>query len=227
MLKISSREIIDVVRFEDNKAIIVEKKPMFDDMGKYKVGYFVINFESGEKEVITKTAYLRIKFGANYENIISQLGNYVQCDTYIMPNKNVLLLYPGGPAGQFDSDGKLQRDFVVEYNGNQVFGLAEDGDYFWSCCPKENCVIRFYADNIDVDIRVGGKDSSTFSSPSYASADKDYIYVVCDNSRVRKINKHDFTVSDVDKVYSDLCRYYQFGDYSIVCMSDCAYLDKN
>ena len=66
MIKISNREIIDVVKYGSNKAIFVEKRPLFDEGGRYKVNYFVLNFDTGEKEVITKNAYLMQKFGTHY-----------------------------------------------------------------------------------------------------------------------------------------------------------------
>lgn len=226
MRNISNLEIIDVVRYDDNKAILVEKRPVFDDSNRYKVGYFVINFDSGEKEIITKKVYLRKKFGVNYERITEQLGNYVQCEAFILSDKSVLTMYPTGPAGQFGVDGELVSDSVISYNDNEVFGLAPDGDYFWTCCPKENCVIRFDAKSLEVDIRIGGKDYDTFSSPSFATADDKNIYVVCDGSHVRKIDKNNFTVTDVDKDYSNLCQYHQFGEYAIICTNDGAYLDN-
>lgn len=227
MIKVSSREIIDIVRYDDSKAIFVEKKPILDNAGKYKVSYFVLNFENGEKEVITKNAYLRIKFGTNYKAIIEKVVNFVQCEARVLPNKNVLVVYPGGQAGIFDPNGELIRDGMLSYNDNYAFGIADDGDYFWSCCPNENCVVRFYADSINMDIRVGGKDSKTFINPTYVTADNDYIYVCCDNTYIRKIDKSNFAVTDIRKAYSDLQRYYKFGRFSIICTSDGAYIDKD
>lgn len=227
MLKISSREIIDVVRFEELKAIVVEKVPMLDDFNKYKVNYFVINFASGEKEVITKNAYLRKKFGSNYQAITEKVGNFVQCDAQVLPNKNVLVIYPGGQAGLFDTSAELIKEGLLSYNDSPAFGIANDGDYFWSCCTAENCVIRYLADGIKVDIRIGGKESATFPNPNYVTADSSYVYVCCEHNRVRRIDKANFSVSDMPKTYDDLQRYYKFGDYSIVCTSNSAYIDRD
>ncbi len=227
MIKISSREIIDVVRFEENKAIIVEKKPIAGELNRYNVGYFVINFEAGEKEVITKNAYLRKKFGTNYQTIIEKVGNFVQCDATVLADKSVLVIYPGGQSGLFDANAELVREGLLTYNDSPAYGIAEDGDYFWCCCPNENCVIRYFAEGVKVDIRVGGRESSTFVSPHYVSADNDYVYVCCEHNRIRKIDKTNFSVSDIKKTYDDLQRYYRFGDYAIVCTSNAAYLDRD
>ena len=53
------------------------------------------------------------------------------------------------------------------------------------------------------------------------------VYVCCDHRRVRKIDKNDFTVSDVRKTYTDLMGYYRFGKYAIIIKHDGAYCDKD
>jgi hypothetical protein len=227
MVKVSNREVIDVVRYADDKAIIVEKKPMVGELGKYKVSYFVLNFDSGNKEVITKNAYLLKKFGPNFQKIIDKIGNFVQCETQILPNRNVLVVFENGQVGLFDDNAELVRDGLLSYNDKPVCGIADGGETFWSCCREENCVIRYFSETVKVDIRIGSKDAETFANPHCVSSDNDFVYVCCDNSRVRKIDKSNFTVTDVNKTYSDLQKYYKFGDFSIICTSDSAYIDKD
>lgn len=226
MIKISNREIIDVLKFSDDKVILVEKKPNLNSPG-YGVNYFILNFSTGEKEIITKDAYLLKKYGANRKQIADKLGNFVTPNADVMPDRSVLVIYPGGETGLFDSNGELVRDGVLKYNGAPVSGIALDGDYFWSVCQKENCVIRYLTDGVKVDIRVGTAEQNTFPNPHFVSSDDDFVYVCCEHCRVRKIDKTDFTVSDVNKTYSDLVGFYKFGKYSIVIKPDGAYCDKD
>lgn len=225
MLKISDREIIDVVRYDDVKAILVEKMPLLED-GKYKVNYFVINFDTGAKEAITKNAYLLKKFGSNFQKISESVLNFVQCDAAILPDRSVLVMYSNGQAGVFDNNGDFANDYTVEYNGATASGIADDGEMFWTCCSKENSVIRYYADGMKMDIRIGSKDANTFVNPHYVSADSDNVYVCCNHNRVRAINKNDFSVTDVPNTYDDLQRYYRFGRFAVICTSTSAYVDK-
>jgi hypothetical protein len=226
LLKISNKEIIDVVKYSDVKVIFVEKKP-FGDLSQYKADYFILNFETGKKEVITKNAYLLKKFGSNYRKITEVLANFVQCDAYCTPSKNVLAIFPNGQAGMFDQLGNMQWNGTLNYNDKTVTSMAGDGEYFWTCCKDENCVIRYNCDNIKVDIRIGGKDATTFSKPNFISSDDDYIYVCCDNSKVRKIDKSNFTVTDIDATYEDLTKFYKLGRFSIICTKNGAYIDKD
>lgn len=225
MIKISNREIIDVVKYSPTKAIIVEKKPI-SEFGQYRLSYFVLNFENGDKEVITKNAYLMKKFGSSFKKITETIANYAECDSTILPNRNVLLVFPNGQLGMFDTGGELKWNNELKYNEKIVNGLAPDGDYFWSCCKEENCVIRYNAENINVDIRVGSNEAETFIKPSFVSADDRYIYVCCNGAKVRKIDKSNFTVSDV-KEYTDLKKFYKHNEFSIICTTIGAYIDKD
>ncbi|MFR5876253.1 MAG: hypothetical protein ACLUFN_07160 [Eubacterium sp.] len=226
MLKISNKEIIDIIKFSESKVIFVEKKP-FGDLSQYKANYFILNFETGEKEVVTKSAYLMRKFGPNYEKITESIANYVQCDVAVLTDKNVLVIFPNGQTGLFDSAGGMKWNGTLKYNDKIVSGIATDNDYFWSCCKDENCVIRYSSDNIKVDIRIGGKEATTFTKPDFVSADDEYIYVCCDGLKVRKIDKSNFTVSDVKGSYIGLKKFYKLGKFSIICTSDGAYIDKD
>lgn len=225
MIKISNREIIDVVKYSPTKAIIVEKKPL-SALGQYTLSCFVLNFENGDKEVITKNAYLMKKFGSSFDKITDKIANYAECDSAILSNRDVLLVFPNGQLGMFNSDGELKWNNELSYNEKVVNGLAPDGEYFWSCCKDENCVIRYNAENINVDIRVGSKDAETFIRPNFVSADDEFIYVCCNGSKVRKIDKSNFTVSDV-KEYADLKKFFKHNEFSIICTSGGCYIDKD
>ena len=91
MIKISNREIIDVLKFSDDKVILVEKKPNLNSVG-YGVNYFILNFSTGEKEIITKDAYLLKKYGTNRKQIADKLGNFVTPSAVDMPDKLVLVI---------------------------------------------------------------------------------------------------------------------------------------
>ena len=103
---ISSKDIIDVVKYSDTSAIIVEKVPLLNE-SQYKVKYSVVDFENKSISVSTKSAYLLKKFGPNFTRISEIIPNFVQCDAGILYDRRVLTIYPNGEAGIFDRDGEL------------------------------------------------------------------------------------------------------------------------
>lgn len=226
MIKISNRQIIDVVKYSQDKAVLVEKVPKLNS-DSYTVNYFLLNFNDGKKEIVTKDAYLLKKFGPKRKEISEALGNFVVPSAMVLQDRRVMVIYPSGDTGLFDENGVLVRNGVLNYNGSPVCCIAEDGEYFWSVCEKDNAVIRFYADNAKTDIRIGGREQATFEHPHFISGDDDYVYVCCNRSTVRKIDKKTLSVTDVNRFYTDLTGYYKFGKFAIITTLDGAYCDKD
>ncbi len=190
MIRVSTKDIIDILPYGDGKAILVEKKPLVNS-AQFKAEYSVIDFENKSKNVLTKNAYLLKKFGSSFKEISETIPNFVQCDAGILYDKRVLVIYPNGEAGIFSREGELSWSGYFNYHDEIVSGLALDGKYFWSICPSENSVIRYYSQTMQVDLRIGGKDASTFLNPTHISADSGDIFVCCGGNKVRRIDGND------------------------------------
>lgn len=223
MIKISSKDIVDVLSYSDTKAIIVEKKPLLNTT-QFKAAYSVVDFESKTKEVLTKNAYLLKKFGSSFKKISEAIPNFVQCDSAILYDRRILAVYPNGEAGIFDRDGELSWSGYFKYHDEIVYKCALDGKYFWSICPAENCAIRYSCQNMQVDLRLGGKDASTFINPTHICVDHGDVYVCSGGNKVRKIDKLNFTVSDYLSFDETVKEFYKFEKYAIAVLSSGTYL---
>lgn len=69
MKQISTKEIVDLFAYNKDSAVLVEKRPLPGN-AQYKVNYSVVNFATGEQEVITKSAYLLRKFGSAFQKSV-------------------------------------------------------------------------------------------------------------------------------------------------------------
>ncbi len=226
MQLISTKEIVDVVKYNDSSAIIVEKIPLANP-SQYKVQYSVINFITKSIDVSTKSAYLLKKFGSNFKRISEIIPNFVQCEAAVLYDRRVLAIYPNGESGIFDRDGELEWSGSFEYHEKPVKCLALEGKYFWSVCNQENCVIRYSSQNMKVDLRIGGIDAQTFINPNHICFDEGNLYVCCDNNKVRKIDGSNYTVSDYLNFTNTIKRFYKYGNYSIAVMADGTYVMEN
>lgn len=223
MQKITSREIIDVIKYSDDSVILVEKIPL-SDPNHYKVQYSVVDFKSKSVGVLTKSAYLLKKFGSNFKRISEIIPNFVQCDAAVLYDRRVLAIYPNGEAGIFDREGELDWSGAFDYHEKPIKCLALEGKYFWSVCPDENCVIRYSAQNMKVDLRIGGKDASTFINPTHICFDGGDLYVCCDNNKIRKLDGINYTVSDYINFTNTVKKFYKYGDIAIAVMTDGSYI---
>lgn len=220
---ISKKEIVDVVKYSDNSAIIVEKLPLATP-SQYKVQYSVVDFVNKSIDVSTKSAYLLKKFGANFKRISEIIPNFVQCDAAVLYDRRVLAIYPNGEAGIFDKDGELDWSGSFDYHERPTSCLALEGKYFWSVCRDENCVIRYTCQNMKTDLRIGGADSPTFIKPTHICCDGGDLYVCCDDNKVRKIDGNDYTVSDYLNFTDSIKRFYKFGNYALAVMQNGIYV---
>ncbi len=226
MIKLSNKDIADVMQYDKSKAVLVEKKPVIDAT-HFKAAYYVINFDAKTKEVLTKGGYLLKKFGSAYNNIIRTIPNFVQCAAGILYDKRVLVIYPNGETGIFDREGNLAWSGILKYHDKPVFGLALEGKYFWTLCPQERCVIRYSSQTMQLDLRIGGADRSTFVDPTHISVDSSGIYVCSSHNTVRRIDKSNFTVSDYLRFDEPIRQFFKFDDYAIAVMQSGTYLLHN
>ena len=176
MKQISTKEIVDLFAYNKDSAVLVEKRPLPGN-AQYKVNYSVVNFATGEQEVITKSAYLLRKFGSAFQKISTAIPNFVQCDAAVLYDRRVLVIYPNGEAGIFDREGTLEWNGIFQYHDAPVKHLALEEKYFWSVCPGENAVIRYACQNMKVDLRIGGKDAQTFVNPQHICQYNGDLYV--------------------------------------------------
>ena len=142
MVKITSKELIDVVKYTDRKIILAEKALAVE--GGYKTGYFILDLETLEKEVVTKNAYLIKKFGNSaFKKIGESIADFTDCEAVILPNRNVFIIFSNGQCAMYDRNGEMLWQKTLTYNDKTVTGLAADGEYVWCCCKEEDCVIRY------------------------------------------------------------------------------------
>ena len=225
MHKISNREVLDVIKYSQNKVIIVEKAPSLEAVGG-KAQHYIIDLETLEKEVITKSAYLLKKFGSAYKEITESISGVADCDAVILKSKEVFVMFPNGQCGLFDQDGKMLWTKVFSYNDKVVNSLAYDGEYLWCCCKDENSVIRYSTESFMLDLRIGNKEATTFYQPTFLSSDGESVYVVCSDQRLRRIDKNNLTVSDVTSSIPMLKRFYRFDGCSLISTLDGTYITE-
>ncbi len=226
MIKLSNKDIIDVLPYDNSKAVLVEKRSE-PDPAHFKVSYYVIDFKEKTKEVLTKSAYILKKFGASCAEIIKTIPNFVQCSCAVLYDKRVLVVYPNGETGLFERNGELSWSGVLKYHESTVCGLALDGKYFWTLCPEENCIIRYSAQNMQSDFIIGGKDQKTFLNPTHISVDEGIVYVCSSGNTVRRIENENFRVSDYLRFNEPILQFYKFGIYSIAVLQSGTYLLEN
>ena len=102
MKKIVDFEICDIVPYSNG--IIFAKKEMLDD-NRCKVTFYGYDIKRAKPIPVTKSVYQLNKFGNAFKAICDNIGDYISCDTAVMRNKDIAVVYPSGETGIFDKDG--------------------------------------------------------------------------------------------------------------------------
>ena len=119
MKKIVDFEICDIVPYSNG--IIFAKKEMLDD-NRCKVTFYGYDIKRAKPIPVTKSVYQLNKFGNAFKAICDNIGDYISCDTAVMRNKDIAVVYPSGETGIFDKDGNSKWSGDLFYHDSPVQG---------------------------------------------------------------------------------------------------------
>lgn len=222
MKKIVDFKICDIVPF--SSGIIFSKKEMLDD-NKFKVIFYAYDMKKNCPVSVTKSVYQLNKFGNEFKKICSEIGDYISCDTSIMSNKNVAVVYPSGETGIFDAEGNNKWSGDLFYHGSPIQGVVADGHYIWCTVPEQNAIINYSIPHKKFCMRIGGDSSTAFDIPTSISSYGDELFVCNAGSfKVRTINKKDYSVSDFRLFDEPVYRYLRVCGKEVVFLESGIYI---
>ena len=192
-------------------------KPEVMPDGRTKVEFFGYDAAKSQIMPITKWMYFEGKFGPAYQEICSQIKDYVNCETGTLSNNHTVLVYPDGDAGIFNARGVAIWTGNLKYNEQPVKGIAPDGKNFWSVVPELNAVICYATDEKRVQMRIGGGKSTAFVDPVSIVRYGDRLFVCNKGSnKVRTIALGNFAVSDYLEFDEPVHKYFIIGESEFV-----------
>lgn len=179
-------ELLNVTGFDRGFVFAVKKE---NDDGVFKVKFYGYDAVNDKFSSVKKSIYLKIKFGFEFEDIAASLGDYVSCDSAVLPDGKVIAVYPGGEYSLFNADGSPSVSSLLAYRGSPVCDAAVDGDCIWCAVPDENAIIKYSPSDGRIPMRIGGGKSTTFDRPCSVTAAEDKLYVC--SSGTRNIREYD------------------------------------
>ncbi|MBR5273462.1 MAG: hypothetical protein IKU25_08770 [Clostridia bacterium] len=192
MEKILNIEIFDMFPYEHG---FIFSKKIRTDEGRVKISYNTFLTELGESHSISRGAYLFNKFGETYKNIANQLGDYVTCDSTLLPDGRRMVVFPSGEYGIFTANGMVQSTGDLKYKEDRAHGICMDGENFWSVVPNSNCVLRYNVKSLGINMRIGGGRASAFERPEDIVMYDGKLYVCCAESCcVKSIDLKDYSI---------------------------------
>ena len=203
MENVFSGEILNIIPFK--KGFVFATKGTTPD-GRLKANFYGYDAINDKFTHIKKSVYLKIKFGYEYEEIASQLGDYVSCDVGILNDNRIMAIFPNGEYNIFNTDGSLNVSSLLTYHGSPVCDIAVDGAYVWCAVPGENAIIKYSPREGRILLRVGGGEATAFENPCAVTLNGSTLYICNQSSKkIRTLNIQTNSVRDYrvfnEKVY--------------------------
>ncbi len=223
MIKIVSLDILDLIEFPSGVMFVLREQQGKENV---KVAFYCYDIDTNSIASVTKNAYLLTKFGSSYNQIASQLGDYVSCDTARIRNSQVFVIYSSGEIGFFDDQGNIINTDDLNYNGSPARDAAVDSNNnIWSVVPEQNVLIRYSTQQNRITLRLGADANNTFSCPVSVSEYDGYLYVCnADSKRIKKVNLTDFSVEDYKSFDECIYKYIRVGEHEFVILDSGVYL---
>ncbi len=184
--------ILNVTTFSDGFVFAVKKE---NNDGVFKVKFYGYDAVNDKFASIKKSTYLKIKFGFEYEEIETTLGDYVSCNASTLSDGRIMAIYDNGAYYIFNEDGSLSVSSQLSYRGSGACDIAVDGEYIWCAVPDENSIIKYSPTDGKIALRIGGGALTTFSRPCSVTKDGLDLYI-CNNGN-RKIRQYDILTNKI------------------------------
>ena len=138
-----------------NGAIFAAKQKSLEH--KIVISYMLYPFDSLKASPSTKSVYLLAKFGNRFREIEQQLNGYISCSAVALPGGKQLIVYPSGAAGLFDREGRAERGFTMQHEGNGPTGLCFHKGSVWAAYPEAGAIISYDPERFRQTMRLGGR----------------------------------------------------------------------
>ena len=196
--------------------------------GKLKISFRLFNFKDKKIETITRNYYIECKFGEAFEEIASQIKDYITCTVAEGPQGFTNVVFPTGEIGIFDYLGTLIWTGDLSYHDSAVRGCAPDGNDMWCAVPDQNAIVRYSKKLQRVDFRIGGAQTTAIGRPMSVEKYVNDLYVCCKSTmNIKKISLDNYVASDYKSFEEPVLRYLRTAGLEIVVLSSGVYLLEN
>lgn len=196
-----------------------------DDNGRLRISFKFFNLTTMTVQRVKKDYYLQCKFGPGFEEIASQVQDYISCAVCETPQDFFNVVFPSGEMGIFDVGGSLLWTGDLAYHDCSVRSCAPDGTNIWCAVPDQNAIVRYSTKLQRVDFRIGGAETMVLGRPMAITRVDNDLYVSCKTTNnIKKVSLDNFVTTDYKKFEEGVLRYLRIGKNEIVVLNSGVYL---
>ena len=214
---------LDIIPHPDGFIVVLPAGK--DPRGKLKISFRFLDFKHKRVQNVTRNFYTEFKFGEAFQEITSQVKDYITCTVAEGPEGFTNVVFPTGEIGIFDYLGTLRWTGDLSYHDSPVRGCAPDGDNLWCAVPDQNAVVRYSTHLQRVDFRIGGAQTTAIGRPMSVEKYDNKLYVCCKNSmNIKEIRLDNYVAADYKKFEEPVLRYMRTAGLEIVVLESGVYM---
>lgn len=223
MVKLNDDNVISMIPAHGG-FIYISKDNVSDDGEKYIVSYHYCSFEEKKIMKITRSAYLKEKFGYLYNKFAEQLKDIINYKCIELDEDRLFTVYPTGNAYIFAKDGRLLWDGKLLYKDSGPSDAVCIGKSVWVSFAEGDTILRFNAKSMVEELRIGSKKDSAFSKPTGLWADgTDLIVCNAEGKCIERVNTESYVVEHYAEFDEPVYQYLKVGCHEIVLLESGIY----
>lgn len=224
MKKLFSEKIYDILCF-DGGFFVAYQRAEVD--GKVVVSYKSVQTDNGVVSKRTRADYEFVKFGEVHTKLEFEGSNFITCNCVKLDNGSIFIVSLDGEARIIDNEGNIEWQGTIRYKNCGPNSIAHYGHTLWASFPERNALIRFNLRTMREELRIGGSNDSSFSSPQGLWVnDLDSQLLVCNANanNILEVNMKTYTVHERANFDEPVHKYMRIDDKEFVLLDSGLYL---
>lgn len=221
MKKIFDGKIYEVIPKSDG--IIFPYQKAIVDEGDI-VWYKLLSLENSTLTDVSKTIYMNMKFGSNYNIAATVCKNFVSEKSLILPDGRSLLCNESGQVFIIDADGLINISGEIKYRDQVPSDIAFYKNSIWASFAEGNVLIRFNLATMRAELRIGGKKSPFDRPLNIFVMGEDAFVCNGGSNKIIKVNLENYSAEDYYTFEEPIYSYVKSGNYEFVLLDSGLYV---
>lgn len=193
--------------------------------GKTTVSYWAYAFDGGSLMRVSRRVYLQAMFGVRFEQWHELMPDFVNFRFTDIGNNRYLSLYPTGDAKVFDRNYQEIWQGKLNYKDFGPSDAVCIGKSVWVAFPEGDTILRFNAETMREELRIGSKKDNAFSRPcGLWSIDNKLIVCNASGNCIEMVDTDTYVVERYATFNEPVYQYFKIGSIEIVLLESGIYV---
>lgn len=214
MIQIFDEKCIHIMQTEDGFIAVFQSE---NEAEPYDLHFKRISVLNDTARDIDKDHFKLLKFGFNYEELRTQIDNYILTLSRPIDKDTYFTVSPDGKAKVLGNQGKLINSGNFCYQSCVPFDIAIGDNIVWASYPELNTAVRYNLSTLRQELRIGGKDSKVLRSPCGLFLQGQQLFV-CNTAenQILLLDTVTFTVQEYLRFDEPVYQFIRVDGFNIV-----------